>query len=554
MTTSIFTPPLRNTHLPMRLRTLTLPLLTLALLSAPALLFAQESKVRVKVKADIGGKADEDHGVVKVVKGDAGSVVALKTKGGDPVLGGLSQVQTDWSLWSYATETMLPIKNDKPKVVWGEGPVAIETIEYFGGQFRMIASKPDPENNKLLLIQQILSPRSLTGKGAQIITELPYDRLGKGPEYFQSNMSIGFTTIVNTDSTKLLLQLTPNTTSRSAGCPIFAMVLGKDMKPLWNYTLQTDASARSVKILDTQVDKAGAVWYLVKNVSNPEPKTKGEIGYSYALYKLDSAGQRTAAIDLPAEDYAMDATFAFRADGNLAVAGVYSQPDLNRNEAVGLYYTTLDVNTMAWGNWKQHPLAKQMVKIKTKDEERYQTDIVVERVMPRKDGGAYLVAHGSARITTMVSDLSGNKKPKYSWDNWDLHVMDLGAEGDAKWYKQIDRDMSYDNDIPGRLICATFEGALFILLNDDMANYEKRKKKEPLDRISSGKDATLLEFKPDGTEKPRQIMKDGLQQGYFKASSIWRLNPNTLVTIGTPGFGSDMTYPVLIQFSKESAK
>ncbi|MCC7501772.1 MAG: hypothetical protein IT229_04540 [Flavobacteriales bacterium] len=45
-----------------------------------------------------------------------------------------------------------------------------------------------------------------------------------------------------------------------------------------------------------------------------------------------------------------------------------------------------------------------------------------------------------------------------------------------------------------------------------------------------------------------------MQQGFFKATSIWRLNPNTLVTIGTPGFGSDMTYPVLIQVSKESAK
>jgi hypothetical protein len=533
---------------------ITTALLTLALCTGPYLLNAQESKVRVTVKADLVGKADEDHGVVNVVKGDAGSVVALMTKGGDPVMGGLSQVQTDWSLWSYATGTMLPIKNDKPKVVWGEGPVALETIVHFAGQFRLIASKPDPENGKLLIIQQVLSPRALTGKGAQLVTELPYDRLGKGADYYQSNMTIGFTTLVNADSTKLLLQLTPNSTTRSAGCPVFAMMLGKDLKPLWNYTLQTDLAAKEVKLLDTQVDKNGAVWYLVKNISDPAPKTKGVIGYTHAVYKLDSAGQRMVPIDMPAGNYAMDASMAFRADGNLSVAGVYSNVENNRNEAVGLYASTLNVTTMVLGPWKQYPLAKQLVEVKMKKEERLQTNIVLNRVLPKKDGGTFLVAHGSALITTMVSDLSGAKKPKYSWDNWDLHIMELTPSGDLRWYKQIERDMSFENDLPGRLISATFDDQLFVLLNDDEAGYEKRRNKEPLEQLTSAKDATLFEFKPDGTEKPRRILSEGGGQGCFIPSSEWRLSPSTIVTLGASGFGAKSTFPVMIQFSKEAQK
>ncbi len=538
----------------MHTRNIATALLTLALCTGPALLNAQESKVRVKVKGDPAGKPDEAYGVTKVVKGDAGSVVALKTKGGNPVMGGLSQVQTDWSLWSYATETMVPIKNDKPKVVWGEGPVALETIEHFAGQFRLIATKPDPENAKLLIIQQVLSPRSLTGKGAQLITELPYDRLGKGADYYQSNMSIGFTTLVNADSTKLLLQLTPNTTTRSAGCPVFAMMLGKDLKPLWNYTLQTDPNAKEVKLLDTQVDKAGAVWYLTKNITDPAPKTKEVLGYGYALYKLDSAGQLTVPIDLPGDDHALDATFAFRNDGSIAVAGVYSNPDHNRNEAKGLYYATLDVKTLAWGGWKLHPLVNQVVEVKTKKEERLQTDILTDRLLPKKDGGAFLVSHGSARITTMVSDLSGAKKAKYSWDNWDLHVMEVTATGDLRWYKTIERDMTYESDLPGRLISATYDDQLFILLNDDEANYEKRRNKEALDRQTGARDATLLEFKPDGTEKPRTVLTEGTPQGQFQPSSVWRLSPSTIATLGASGFGAKATYPVLIQFSKDARK
>ena len=93
-----------------------------------------------------------------------------------------------------------------------------------------------------------------------------------------------------------------------------------------------------------------------------------------------------------------------------------------------------------------------------------------------------------------------------------------------------------------------------------LGSAEANRKAHELGVIAPGWLADLIVIEGDpltdisDIRQVRQIMKDGLQQGYFKASSIWRLNPNTLVAIGTPGFGSDMTYPVLIQFSKESAK
>ncbi len=537
----------------MHLRNLTRTLLIPTALAVALPTLAQESKVRVKVVEEAENKAGKELGVTKIVKGDAGSVVVLRTKGGKAALGGLSQVQTDWSLWAYAAETMAPIKNDKPKIVWGEGPVTLETIEHFNKQFRLIASKPDPERNVLLILQQALSPRSLTGKGAQLITEIRYDRLGKGPEYFQANVHVGFNTLVNADSTKLLLQLTPNTTTRSAGCPVYAMVLDKDLKPLWNWTLQTDAAAREVRILDTQVDKAGAVWYLIKNVSDPAPKTKGELGYSLALYKLDSAGQRVVPIDLPGADQAIDATFALKGNGDVIVAGAYGTNEFNRNETVGLYFNTLSGNELKWGNWKTNELVKQEVMVKTRKEERLQNDIVIDRVVPKRDGGAYLVARGSALVTVMVSDLSGAKKPKTSWDDWDLHVMELGPAGDLKWYRQIDRSMSYENDRPGRLITTGFDDQLFIFLNDDLGNSEKRKAKEELATITGCKDAILFEFKPDGTEKARAVLTEG-PGGCLHPSSIWRLGAGTIATLGAGGFDGDGAVPVLIQLSKDARK
>jgi hypothetical protein len=131
--------------------------------------------------------------------------------------------------------------------------------------------------------------------------------------------------------------------------------------------------------------------------------------------------------------------------------------------------------------------------------------------------------------------------------------MELTASGDLRWYKTIERDLTYESDLPGRLISASYDDQLFILLNDDKANYEKRRNKEVVDRQAGPKDATLLEFKPDGTEKPTTVLAEG-PSGQFQPSSVWRLSPSTIATLGASGFGAKATYPVLIQFSKDARK
>lgn len=522
---------------------------TLALLGT-TLLPAQESKVRSKVKADLSGKPDEGIGIAKMVRGDGGSIVVLKTKGGRTVLGGVPQPQLDWSLHAINSESMLPIKSDKPKIVWGEGPVALETIETFGRQFRLIATKPDPENNTLLVLQQVLSPRSLTGKAAQKLVEIPYDRLGKGPEYFVADMPVGFTTTISTDSTKLLLGLTPASTTRSAGCPVFAQVFDKQMKPLWSNTLATDANAKRIDIVGTKVDPAGAVWYLIRNVSNPDPKLREELGYSFSLYRLDSAGQQAALLDFGKKEFAQEAAFDILADGTIVCAGVYSTPEANRNESVGVFRTTLDVKEMKWAAPTKVPYEKQLVK----KEERLQNNMHLDHIWPKKDGSLYVVTQKAGIESHMVSDLSGKKVERTEWVGGPFHIMELTPAGEAKWYKRVDRDMGHDNGGPGRIISLSYDDVLFLLFNDEEGNFEKRKSKLPVDQVTNAKDAVMLEFKPDGADKGKVVLKEGYKQGYFDASSVWYMGNGLVGTIGSPGFGKDKTFPVLVEMSKDTKK
>ncbi|HEY0977466.1 MAG TPA: hypothetical protein VGE21_08350 [Flavobacteriales bacterium] len=529
------------------LRTL---MLTTALAAAP-LTWAQEAKVRVKVKADLEAKPDEGIGVARMVKGDAGSVVALKTKGGRTVLGGVMQPELDWSLVAYDREKLTLIKSDKPKIVWGIGPVALETIVNFGGQFRLIASKPDKEKAKLLVLQQVLSPRSLTGKAAQLLYELPFDRLGKGPEYFVDNMAIGFTTTTSVDSTKLLLGLTPASTTRSAGAPIWAMVLDKQMKPLWNNTLTTDPAARNAQVIDVRVDKSGAAWYLVKNISDPAPKTKEVLGYSYELYRLDSAGQTSVKLDLPGKNFAQDARFELRADGSIVCGGIYSDPEPNRNESLGMFRMELDIANMKWVGFNAFPFALQMVK----KVEKLQNDMRLVRMIERKDGGLFLIAEKAGTETTMVSDLSGKKVAKTQWVNGALHVMQVGRTGaEPVWYKQIERQLAYDDADPGNVVAGTAGDLLFVFYNDSEKNIENRKAKLPVEQVTTAKDLIMLEFKADGTDKGRVVLKEGFKQGFLSADRVWHVGPGIIGTLGAPAFGKGKTYPVLVELLQETKK
>ncbi len=518
-----------------------------------AALSAQEAKYRVEVKTDFGTEPDEAMKLSKMVKGDATSLVALKTNGGQTVLGGIAKADLQWNLTTYDKASMKPVKTDAPKIVYGVDPVNLETIEFFNGQFRLIASQPDYENARLRLIQQVLNPRSLTGKGAREFYAMPFDHVGKGPEYFKKNTTVGFGTAISVDSTKLMLQLSPDLTNRSAGLPIHAMVFNKDMKLLWHGNLQTASSNRAMQILGTRVDRNGAAWYLVRNISDPEPEDPKVIGYDITLYRLDSTGQQQVKLDLPGGDYATDARIELLPDGKVACAGVYSSEDHSRGESLGLFFTTLDPATFAdpkggqWGAFKQNELEKVQDKRKG---EVLQRNVKMVRFFPRADGGADIVAENNSLETYMSSTLAGKQVQKTQWEHGDVHVMRLSPVGEPVWYTVLDRALMHDTNEPGRIIAASYGGNLYLFFNDDEMNIEKRKELIPIERTIQARDAMMFEFKADGGYKAKAVLKqDPYDEAVFDPTSIWFLTPAVVAVPGALGFGKKDTFATSIQFS-----
>ncbi len=519
----------------------------IAILSAAVLstTHAQDSKVRVKVKADLDEVSDRELGVSKTVYGDEGSFVALKTVGAKTVLGGISDADLGWQLFVLGTDKLYEIKHDHPKFVWGIGPVAMETIETFNKTFHVILTKPDPEHGKLLLLDQVLNARSLTGKAAAMVTEIPYDRFGKGPDYFKPGVTVGFTTTKAEDGKHMLIGLTPASTTRSAGCPILGVMVDSKMKPKWINTLATEPGNVRTDVVSTTVDKTGAAWYLIKNVTDATPKTKENIGYTYSLYRLDSLGQKSFPLDLGKKDFVQEVAFTILPNGSLTCAGVYSNGDASRDESIGIFETSLDTATKKWSVAARTPFAMQTIK----KVERLQTNMHLERIWPKKDGGLFVVAMRSGVETHQVSDLSGKKIDKTEWVNGAFHVFELDASGAQKWYTMVPRDMSFANDGPGKMFSIAYTDILFLFYNDALSNVELRKKKEPVESVDKPKEALMLEFKSDGGYKEKLVLKDGYKQGYFNADTIWPMSDGLYGMAGAPDFRKDRTFLVLIELS-----
>ncbi|MBK7086241.1 MAG: hypothetical protein IPH53_16890 [Flavobacteriales bacterium] len=529
----------------------TLPILALLLpgLLAQAPLAAQAVKVRIKVKADLRQRMDDQTHLISLVKGDEGALVGMKVPARITALGGVPQGDMPWSLVTYSRETLGPIKNAPYKMVYGETPIAIEGLARFQKKLWIFGSKLLPEISSVLLLRQEMNPRSLIGvKGAQDFLTISYDRFLKGPEWFANNTAVGFRSQLSTDSTRLMLQLDPTTTTK-AGAPHMSIVVNKDFSLYWTGILQPDASAREVAVMNTLLDEKGTVWHLVKLVTDPAPKVKGQIGYAFSVFRLDSMGQQVVSLDLPGSDYVQDARLELRKSGDLVVAGIYSDPDLRRDQAKGIFFTTLDRGTLAWGPFKTNDLKVNMVG----EKKELQVDIGVQDMQVFSDGGIALLADENALRTAQSKNFANQPITRESYVNRDLHIVRLDPSGEPLWYTLVDREMSLESPEGGRSKALVQADQLYVLLNDDLKNEERRKLGEAVPVMEGGGEAMILEFKPDGTTKSRQAYPDDYL--VLRPGQQWRIAPNEIAFTGCLKLdGNSPTFPVSVQFEQEAKK
>lgn len=510
----------------------------------------QANKVRVKVKADLGRNLDEGTTLLTVARGDEGVLVGVQVPADAAVLGGRPQAGMPWNLVSYDRVTLSPTKTATLKMVYGETPVALETMARHQRKLWLFGSKIDPARAGVMVLRQELNPRSLQGvKGTQELVLLPFEGFGKEPGWFTSGAAVGLQGTPSVDTTRFMLTLDPHSTQRPAA-PWYTAVFRKDMSLHWARAMAVDSTAKDVVVAGTLLDGDGVVWRLVKWVTDPAPKVKEQIGHKWAVVRMDSAGQQQVVVDLPGAPYAQDLRMALRKDGKLWVAGTFGEPTLRRDQSKGLFFVTLDRKDLSWGPFKQHALQPAV----ENDKKVHQVDMVAEDLQVFGDGGAVLLANESALRTVQSKNFANKPITRESYVTRDLHVMRVDGGGEQRWYTVLDRDISLEK--PGRAAPLAFvqNDLLHVLMNDDLRNEELRKTGQPVPLLDGGGEALLLEFKDDGTSKARSVVNGGADVATVLPERRWQVAPTETVMLAGFKLQGERSFPLAVQFEQETKR
>ncbi|HQW86063.1 MAG TPA: hypothetical protein PLH93_02700 [Flavobacteriales bacterium] len=528
-----------------------LRILVLLTLSANLMAVAQQApKVRVKVKADLGRRLEDGTTLHTVVKGDEGALIAMQVPADAAVLGGRPQAGMAWNLVTYDRATLSPIKSAAPKMVYGETPVAVETIGRHQRKLWLFGSKVDLERSGIQVLRQEMNPRSLQGvKGTQEHALLTFDRFGKDRSWFAQGSAVGLTFLPSVDTTRFMLTVDPRSTQRP-GAPWFAAVFHKDLSLFWARAMEVDPAVKEIVVAGTILDGDGVLWRLVKWVTDPAPKVKDQVGYSWAVVRMDSTGQQQVIVDLPGAPYAQDVRMALRKDGALMVAGTYGEPTLRRDQSKGLFIATFDRKALAWGPFKLHTLQPAVVK----EKKELQVDVVAEDLQVFSDGGAVLLANESALRTIQSKNFANQPVTRQSYVTRDLHVVRVDATGEQLWYTVLDREVNLEKPGRGAPVAFVQNDLLHVLMNDDMANEEIRKSGEPVPPLDGGGEALLLEFKADGTSKARSVVNGGADVATVLPERRWMVAPNETVMLAGFKLQGEKTFPLSVQFEQETKR
>ncbi|MCB0792147.1 MAG: hypothetical protein H6595_12400 [Flavobacteriales bacterium] len=507
--------------------------------SIPGLLSAQQGAARIKVEADRTTRPDEVHQVIAMIRGDATSIVGLRVPVEARVLGGVPQKGMDWSLVTWDREKMERSKQLLPKMIYGIGPVCVETIFKFQGKCYLLGSKVLPDQMMAQLIVQEFDPHSLVTKGGRELVQVPLERFG-GATRPMPGAAIGFNATLSADSSQLCLSTDPENTSRP-GATYVSLVFHKDLQLHWSNVLAFDQEPAGAELLQDLFDSEAVHWFLFRTMATKNPKDTGSPAIGIKLVRMDSSGQKMKDVELPGSAYVQDARMVLRPDGKLLFGGVWAERKMRNDRSKGMFVSSMNTGDLEWGAMKMVEFEKKVIE----GHEELQRDMVVEDLLVMADGGLALLTDEHKLRTTQSSNFANKMVTRESYISGDLHILRTNRSGDKTWYTVIPRGLSLDSPHAGEPFALAFGDQLFVMMNDAAGNEELRKHKEPIPVIEKGGEAMVFDFKEDGSGRGK-VALDERGQGYFLPGDRWILGPGEIGLLGSRDLGGKETFPVRV--------
>jgi len=325
----------------------------------------------------------------------------------------------------------------------------------------------------------------------------------------------------------------------------------KSKDPKINY-LQIQASTDSIysgsielplkneqwELRQAVVSNAGNIFLLVKFFA--KSKNKYPSDFQYFVYKYVQGDTVLTEIPLQTSGkFFTDVIIKADRDESLKIAGFYSEKDEDR--VIGLLYMSLDavnyeVQTQAFDKFDNAFLSRFLSQ-RQMDKGREISDLYLDNMVLRSDGGALLFAEQYYQTSTMTRDYYGFMQTRTVHHYDDVVIFSIGPNGKTEWNAVVNKEQANTSTIELSYVPLVSSDKILIVYKDFLRNLGENVYYREVEINESGAKVS----------NPKPILDKGLSNSAFQRSSSEQIsNSEAILTLFT-GRGRTFSF-IKLQF------
>lgn len=503
-------------------------------------------ELKVKAKMDFNLNADNDRTSLSMCKSGPRGVMVFR--GYDASRGPEKFIDLPPILQQYERDKMLELRKIEPNMKGGKWKLALEAVEPMGGKLMLVATSTDTLDGavQVLVSQLDADLTKLNGPFTQLCR---FEHMRKPPKKFrdsQNGIPYGLKTALSPDSTKLLAW-TPELIGEEVRTKHVFIALDKDMQLLWFEVVKSPAEATSTQVLAAAIDNDGRATAVMTQRVGEFKYRNAEYTYTSSVVQITEEGVKETAW-APAEgQYAVDARMIPHKDGTVTCAGVYGVSESKRVHLTpGIYLTTFTPGMT------EVPKGVASVFATDGKVNDMHTDALVA-----KSAGYYVVAENFylkwPPIPSSATERSYESITPTRM-NEDVFAFNLGADGSQIWQTRFARKMKGEDTDAGHVLAGQYEDQLFMLMLDQDANLDLRKKDQALEsRDIRSALTTFTTFDEQGKFKTKTV-RTGEYFDAILGDRLYRINNGEYVAFGAENPGTNKAVPMQLLLVKAAGK
>lgn len=512
-----------------------------AITTAVGLTAQTAPELKVKAKMNFELNADAALSPLGLFKSGVGVGVF---RGYDATKGPEKFIDIPPVLQQYDRAKMLPGRTITPNMKGGKWKLALEAVEPMGGKLMMVATSTDTTDGAVQVLVAQIDPdlTKLNGPFTQICR---FEHMRKPPRKFrdaQHGIPYGLKTALSPDSSKILAW-TPELTGDEVHPKHVFIAFDKNMQLLWYDLVKSPMEASRTDVLAAVIDNDGKATVMIKSTFGEIKFKNAENTFSNKLVTITEDGVKENAFAPGEGQYAKDAYMICQANGAVTCAGTVGQSDKRNQLTPGIFFSTI---TDGAPTTTVHEV----------EGETRLSDLQCDGFVAHKGGYYVVVQKFWLKWPPLPS--TATEKSYESIDPIRMHdnvwAFSLGTDGGVKWQTKFTRQMRSEEHDAGHVFAGQYDGQLFLLMLDDEANIDLRKKDQVLEpKPTKAALTTFTTFDDQGKFRTKTV-RTGEYFDAILGTEFIRINDAEYIAFAAENPGTTKQVPMQLLLVKATGK